>query len=312
MLPRLHAGGVKFIHGDIRNAEDFGGLPPVNLIIECSAEPSAQAGYDGNPRYLINTNLIGTINCLDFARARGSAMIFLSTSRVYSMIALNMLPLRRQADRLVLPAGESGVGWSERGGIAEDFPTSAPRSLYGTSKLASELLIAEYHAAYGLKTIVNRCGVLTGPWQMAKPDQGFFVLWAARHLYGGALGYTGFGGQGHQVRDVLHVADLFALLSRQIDDFDRHSGQTYNVGGGTGLSVSLAELTAICRARTGVRLTLGSDPATRPSDIPYFVTDAARVRQATGWSPRYALAAILDEVLDWLARYRAELEPVLG
>jgi CDP-paratose 2-epimerase len=310
-LPRLRAGGVDFVHGDIRNPEDLDGLSAADLLIECSAEPSVQAGYDGSSRYLINTNLLGTVNCLDYARRHGSAVIFLSTSRVYSIPALRGLPLRRTADRLVMMAGESGVGWSGRG-IAEDFPTRGPRSLYGASKLASELLVEEYHSAYGLRTIVNRCGVLTGPWQMGKVDQGFFVLWAARHLYGGALVYRGFGGAGHQVRDVLHVGDLFDLVSRQIGSFERHSGHTYNVGGGTALSVSLAELTGLCAARSDRRLVLGSDPATHPADIPYYVTDTKAVSEATGWLPTRSVEAILDEVFDWLARHRAELEPVLA
>jgi CDP-paratose 2-epimerase len=310
-LPRLRAGGVDFFHGDIRNPGDFDGLPAPDLMIECSAEPSVHAGYDGSARYLLDTNLFGTVNCLDYARRHGSAMIFLSTSRVYSIAALRELPLRRDGDRLALAPGESGTGWSGRG-IAEEFPTTGPRSLYGASKLASELLIEEYHAAFGLRTIVNRCGVLTGPWQMGKVDQGFFVLWAARHLYGGALAYTGFGGDGHQVRDVLHVVDLFDLICRQIDSFERHSGQTYNIGGGANVSVSLAELTELCAARTGIRLALGADATTRPADIPYYVTDTDRVQRQTGWSPTRSVPEILDEVVEWLARCRTELEPVLS
>jgi CDP-paratose 2-epimerase len=310
-LPRLREQGVSFLHGDIRNPEDFDNLPAVDLVIECSAEPSVHAGYDGNTRYLLNTNLLGTINCLDYVRHHSSAIIFLSTSRVYSIAALRALPLRRSGDRLTLPTAESGTGWSARG-IAEDFPKTGPRSLYGASKLASELLVEEYHAAFGLRTIINRCGVLTGPWQMGKVDQGFFVLWAARHLYGGVLTYIGFGGAGHQVRDVLHVTDLADLICRQIDTFDRHSGRTYNVGGGPGVSVSLAELTTLCAARTGRRLRVTSDPVTRPADIPHYVTDNGLVRTATGWAPVRSVESTLDEILEWLARYRAELEPVLG
>jgi CDP-paratose 2-epimerase len=306
-LPRLRERGVRFVHGDIRNPEDFDSLPAADLVIDCSAEPSAHAGYDGNPRYLLNTNLLGTINCLDYARRYSSAMIFLSTSRVYSIAALRALPLQQSDDRLVLPAGETGAGWSARG-IAEDFPTTGPRSLYGASKLASELLVEEYHAAFGFSTIINRCGVLTGPWQMGKVDQGFFVLWAARHLYGGVLAYSGFGGAGHQVRDVLHVVDLADLICRQIDAFDRHSGQTYNVGGGQEVSVSLAELTKLCAARTGRRLQIGGDPVTRPADIPYY----ALVSKATGWAPARSVETTLDEILEWLTRHRSELEPVLA
>jgi CDP-paratose 2-epimerase len=310
-LARLRAGGVDFIHGDIRNPEDVDGLPAADVLIECSAEPSVHSGYDGSARYLINTNLIGTFNCLEYARRHGTGVIFLSTSRVYSIASLRALPLQPDRDRLVLAPGARGAGWSARG-IGEDFPTIGARSLYGATKLASELLIEEYHAAYGLKTVVNRCGVLTGPWQMGKVDQGFFVLWAARHLYGGTLVYSGFGGAGRQVRDVLHIADLYELIQRQIDALDRHSGHTYNVGGGAEISVSLAELTELCAARTGTRLALGSEPATRAVDIPYYVTDNGKVVQATGWSPTRSVAAILDEVLEWLVTHRTEVEAVLG
>jgi CDP-paratose 2-epimerase len=310
-LPRLRAGGVGFVHGDIRNPQDLDELPAADLVIECSAEPSVHAGYAGSPRYLLDTNLFGTISCLDYARRYRSRLIFLSTSRVYSIAALRALPLQRTGRRFVLERAAQGPGWSEHG-IAENFPTTGPRSLYGASKLASELLIEEYNAAYGLEAIVNRCGVLTGPWQMGKVDQGFFVFWAARHVYGGALAYSGFGGGGHQVRDVLHIADLFDLICRQIDSFENYSGRTYNVGGGPALSVSLAELTALCAARTGRCLELGSDPATRPADIPYYVTDNTAVAEAAGWAPTRSVEAILDEVAEWLARYRAELEPVLA
>ena len=309
-LPRLREGGVSFVHGDIRNPEDLDNLPAADLLIECSAEPSVHAGYDGGARYLVNTNLTGTFNCLEYARRHGTAIVFLSTSRVYSIPALRALPLRVEGQRLALPAGEAGAGWSERG-IDEDFPTGAPRSLYGTTKLASELLIEEYNAAFGLRTIINRCGVITGPWQMGKVDQGFFVLWAACHLYGRLLRYTGFGGKGHQVRDVLHAADLFDLISLQTAALDQHAGHSYNVGGGIQTSISLAELTDLCRARTASRLEPGEDPTTRPADIPYYVTDHGAVTRATGWTPKRSVEMILEEVLEWLGRYRAAVEPVL-
>jgi len=309
-LPRLREGGVSFVHGDIRNPEDLDSLPAADLLIECSAEPSVHAGYDGGARYLVNTNLTGTFNCLEYARRHETAIVFLSTSRVYSIPALRGLPLRVEGQRLALPAGEAGAGWSERG-VAEDFPIGAPRSLYGTTKLASELLIEEYNAAFGLRTIINRCGVITGPWQMGKVDQGFFVLWAACHLYGRPLRYTGFGGKGHQVRDVLHVADLFDLISLQTAGLDQHAGRSYNVGGGIRTSVSLAELTDLCRARTASRLEPGEDPTTRPADIPYYVTDHGAVTRATGWTPKRSVEMILEEVVEWLGRYRATVEPVL-
>ena len=310
-LARLRAGGVTFVHGDIRNLEDLDSLPPADLLIECSAETSVHAGGRGDARYLVNTNLVGTFNALEYARRHGALLIFLSTSRVYSIAALRALSLKLEGKRLTITPGCSGKGWSGRG-ITEEFSINGSRSLYGATKLASELLIEEYNSAFGVRTIVNRCGVIAGPWQMGKVDQGFFVLWAARHLYNGPLAYSGFGGEGHQVRDVLHIADLFELVSLQSDQIDQHSGRVYNVGGGPACSVSLAELTELCAARTRNPLALKSDPATRPADIPYYVTDTNVVTRATGWSPSRTIETTLDEVLEWLGRYRAELEPLLA
>ena len=310
-LSRLRAAGVCFIHGDIRNTEDLDSLAAADFVLECSAEPSVHAGYRGDIRYAVNTNLLGTLNCLEWARRHDAAMIFFSTSRVYSIRALRELPLRVEGNHFALTAGESGPGWSQNG-ISHNFSTRGPRSLYGATKLASELLIEEYHAGFGLKAIVNRCGVITGPWQMGKVDQGFFVLWAARHLYGGQLAYLGFGGNGYQVRDVLHVADLFDLVCRQIGDFNRYSGRTFNVGGGRAASISLSELTKLCTDRTGTRLAIGSEPETHPVDIPLYITDNSTVTEATGWLPRHSATSILDDVIDWLIRHRVVLEPVLA
>ncbi len=308
-LPRLAGGGVEFVRGDVRRAEDLEALGPADLLIDCAAEPSVKAGYDGGARELIDINLGGTLNCLEFARARGARLVFLSTSRVYPIPELRALPLKEGNERLFLPAGASGTGWSEEG-ITTAFPQGASRSLYGATKLASELFVQEYVSTYGLQAVVNRCGVLAGRWQMGKVDQGFFALWAARHLYGGTLSYQGFGGKGLQVRDVLHPEDLHDLLSIQLSDLSRHSGTAYNVGGGAANAVSLLELSRLCAERTGEALPLGSDPETHPADIPWYVTDNAGITAATGWAPKRSLTDILDEVFSWLRAERALLEPV--
>jgi CDP-paratose 2-epimerase len=309
-LRRLGAGGVEFRHGDVRNPEDLADAGKVDLLIECSAEPSVQAGLSGGERYILNTNLIGTINCLDHARRHDAAVVFLSTSRVYPITALRSLPLEATKTRFVIPESKQGQGWSARG-IAEDFSLTGNRSLYGASKLCSELIIAEYVALYGMPAVVNRCAVLTGAWQMGKVDQGFVVLWAARHLFGGALSYNGFGGAGLQVRDALHVRDLYRLIRDQIDAIESHSGQVYNVGGGAGCSVSLAELTEECARRAGRQLTIASRPETDPVDIPFYVTDNTAVASATGWRPEISLDEMLDDIFEWLREHRKQVEAIL-
>ncbi len=310
-LARLKAHDVRFVHGDIRSVDDLADAGAFDLLLECSAEPSVHAGYAGSPSYVLQTNLGGTINCLEAARRHRADVIFLSTSRVYPIAGLRALPLERRGLRLDIPAHASGPGWSAEG-LTTEFPLKGHRTMYGATKLASELLIEEYRAMYGLRTIVNRCGVISGPWQMGKVDQGFVVLWASRHVYGGPLSYTGFGGEGLQVRDVLHVADLYDLIRIQIADMDRQSGSVHNVGGGRGRSVSLAELTAMCRERTRESISIGPQPRTNDADVPYYVTDNRAVTAATGWSPARSLDMVLDDVLTWLRQERSTVESVLG
>ena len=136
-LTRLVRAGVRFVHGDIRSPEDLLVLLPEapGLIIECSAEPSAQAGYGGSPEYVIRTNLVGCFHCLELARYARADVIFISTSRVYPFEALNNLPFVEEETRFILAAEQTTVGASAAG-ISEAFPLTGARSLYGMTKLA--------------------------------------------------------------------------------------------------------------------------------------------------------------------------------
>jgi CDP-paratose 2-epimerase len=309
-IDRLRNSNIEFVHGDVRCTDDLAAVGGFDLLLECSAEPSAHAGYEHSAAYVVQTNLVGTFHCLEAARMHHADVVFLSTSRVYPIDGLRGLPLERRADRFEIPEGASGPGWSAKG-IASDFPLTGHRSLYGATKLASELLVEEYRAMNGLRTVINRCGVIAGPWQMGKVDQGFIVLWAARHLFGGQLSYAGFGGEGLQVRDVLHVADLCDLIRLQIVDLPRYDGGIFNVGGGHERSVSLRELTEMCRERAGRSIPIESNPATKAADVPYYTTDNSRTAAASGWTPRRGLGDVLDDVFAWLREYRATLSPIL-
>ncbi|MEO5330400.1 MAG: NAD-dependent epimerase/dehydratase family protein [Magnetococcus sp. YQC-5] len=310
-IHRLVTAGIEFFHGDIRSADDLAAVGPFDLLLDCSAEPSVHAGYNESPMYVIQTNLLGTVHCLEAARRHQADIVFLSSSRVYSIPALRDLPLQQQQDRLVIPESCSGPGWSSMG-LTRQFPCTGYRSMYGATKLSSEMLIEEYGAMYGLRAIINRCGVLTGPWQMGKVDQGFVVLWLARHFYGGSLAYMGFGGQGHQVRDILHVSDLYRLLTLQLMTIDQIHGVTYNVGGGPGGSVSLCELTRICQKITGNTIEIQQKPVTTPADIPYYVTDNTHITLETGWKPEYTTERILEEIFVWLTEHKTQLKPILS
>ncbi|RLB30551.1 MAG: 3-beta hydroxysteroid dehydrogenase, partial [Deltaproteobacteria bacterium] len=210
------------------------------------------------------------------------------------------------------PAEDQVVPGVSRDGFSEGLPMDGARSLYGATKLCSEILIQEYVDAYGLQAVINRCGVITGPWQMGKVDQGFVVLWMARHLWGGELSYIGFGGKGKQVRDILHVEDLYDLVAYQLDHMEDLSGSVFNVGGGPDRSISLLELTGMCRRLTGNEISIQSQAQDRAADIPYYVSDCRKVREATGWRPKRDLERILADTLAWLRENEKDLRPLLG
>ena len=310
-LPRLAAAGVRFVHGDIRSPEDLESLPETpDLIIECSAEPSAQAGYGGSPEYLIQTNLTGCFRCLELARKTGADFLFLSTSRVYPVEALNNLAFREDETRFTLLDGQSVPGASAEG-IGEDFPLHGARSLYGMTKLAAEYMVAEYAGAYGFRAAILRCGVIAGPWQMGKTDQGVVSLWVAAHHFKRNLNYIGFGGAGKQVRDMLHIDDFCDLVVHQIRNLGRYSGTLFNAGGGRSINLSLCEMTELCAKITGNRIALGSVPENRTADVRIFLTDQRRLTEFDGWRPRRGAEQILAGIHDWICTEEALVKRVL-
>lgn len=309
-LARLAENNIEFVRADVRNPDDLA-FPniPFDLILECSAEPSVLAGYDVGPTYLIDTNLNGTVNCLEVARRTKADFVFMSTSRVYPIAALESLAVREDATRYTLTTEQKLPGASAAG-IAEDFPLAGARSLYGATKLCSELIIEEYADMYGLRFAINRCGVITGPWQMGKVDQGVFALWMGKHYFDRPLQYIGYGGTGKQVRDFVSIQDLGDLLQTQLDRFDALPQRLYNVGGGLASSLSLLETTALCEEITGNHVEIARIAENRPLDVKIYVTDNARVQRDMGWAPAKSPRETLSDIFAWIHDNEALVAPL--
>ena len=240
----------------------------------------------------------------------GGAAAVLSTSRVYPIAHLSSLHYTESDTRFQLDAVQNLPGCS-RDGISEAFPLDGARSFYGMTKLAGEALIHEYVFSYGTRALINRCGVLAGPGQMGKVDQGVVTLWAARHVYERPLTYTGFGGHGKQVRDILHVDDLFELVDRQMQTPDVWDGRIYNVGGGTRCSASLRELTTLCQEISGKKVPIDGRPETSAVDIPIYETDNGKVTAELAWTPTRGVPETMDEIVRWIVEHRDALRTIL-
>jgi CDP-paratose 2-epimerase len=309
-LSRLRDAGVTFIHGDVRELGDLMAVPPIDALVECSAEPSVLAGYGTGADYVVRTNLLGGYHCLELARRDDALFLFLSTSRVYPVEALNRVRLTETETRFEL-APDQGLHGVSEAGISEALPLDGARTLYGTTKLAGELLAAEYADAFGLRTVIDRCGVIAGPWQMGKVDQGVFAHWLLSHHFGRPLQYIGYGGQGKQVRDLLSIADLVELIDDQLRRPDVWTGFNGNVGGGRDCSLSLLEATELCRELTGNEVRIEGTSEARPGDVPLYISDCARLFERTDWRPRQTPREILADIQTWIEENEPALKAAL-
>ena len=193
---------------DITNFKKISQLKKFDLVIDCCAEPSVEASRTAIDR-VISTNFLGTLNILKKIQKDSSKIIFISTSRVYPVDKIKRLFKNNNFKRDL----------RIKTLINEDFSISGPKTIYGLTKLSSEMLIEEFSYIYGIKYLINRCGVISGPLQFGKQDQGFVSLWIWKHILKLDLKYIGYGGHGNQVRDVLHIDDLCDLILLQIKSF---------------------------------------------------------------------------------------------
>jgi CDP-paratose 2-epimerase len=295
-LKILNKKKIKNYNLDITNYLKISKLPKFHLIIDCCAEAAVELSKNNFDK-VINTNLIGTINILKKAKKDKSKIIFLSSSRVYPIKEMNNI-IKQKYLKKKIPIKKM---------FNEKSKIDGPKTIYGLTKLASEMFIEEFSYAFGLKYIINRCGVISGPLQFGKQDQGFVSLWIWRHMMKKKLSYIGYGGMGHQVRDVLHIYDLCDLINKQIKKIKSINNILFTVGGSKKSNVSLNELTKICEKITNNNLKISKIPKTSIYDIPYFITKNNKVSKTYNWKPKKNIFDIVRDTYTWLKNNKSNL-----
>ena len=298
---KLKTLGIKFFHGDIRDPNDLRMLPDADWVIDAAALPSILAGTDGGGASynLMQNNLYGTVNLLEYCRERTAGFNMISTSRVYAIKPLADLPLNKTENAYVPDFQKINIEGLGNQGIRESFSTESPISLYGASKLASEKLALEYAETFRLPLRVNRCGVMAGAGQFGQASQGIFAFWIHSHERKRPLKYIGFDGTGSQVRDMLHPCDLAHLISLQIQTGeDNRRPVLANVSGGIESAISLAQLTEWCDERFG-KHEISVDANPRPYDLPWVVLDSSLVQSNWNWTPEWNRDRILTEIAEF-------------
>jgi CDP-paratose 2-epimerase len=281
---------------NIENYNQISKLPKFDIIIDCCAEASVEVSKNKIDQ-VINTNLIGTINILKKVKKDNSKLIFLSSSRVYPIREINKIINKKVLNKSLVIEKM----------LNENSKTNGPKTIYGVTKFASEMFIEEFAYAFKIKYIINRCGVISGPLQFGKQDQGFISLWIWRHIMKKKLSYIGYGGTGNQVRDVLHIYDLCDLIYLQIKKNKSINNSLFTVGGSKISNTSLKNLTTMCQDITGKKLLITKIKKTSIYDIPYFITDNSKVTRIYRWKPKRNIKSIVKDTHDWLQNNKANL-----
>tara|TARA_B100000780_G_C21039923_1_gene417260 strand:- start:17 stop:1045 length:1029 start_codon:yes stop_codon:yes gene_type:complete len=286
---RLKKDIIKNYKIDILDYKKITKLPKFDLIIDCCAEPAIEMSSK-DPDRVINTNLIGTFNILKKCVRDNAKIIFLSTSRVYSIESLRDLIKKQNIKKKIKLKFK----------INEEFSTFLPKSLYGFTKFCSEELIKEFNFSNNIDYIINRFGVISGPWQFGKQDQGFVSLWVNRYINKKNLSYIGFGGHGNQIRDVIHVDDVCEIIFKQIKKISIIKNKLFNIGGGPENSISLKDLSKICQTTTGNTIKFKKIKFTSIYDIPYYISDNRKVKKFYNWKPKKNIKTLVEDVYDWM------------
>lgn len=283
------AGGdrLDFFEADVRDKEAVArAARGVDEIYHLAAQVAVTTSVD-DPREDLEVNVVGTFNVLEAARAarRPPFVLFTSTNKVYG--SLEGVPVVRQGERYV--AADPAFA-----GVREDEPLDF-HSPYGCSKGAADQYVRDYARIYSIPTTVFRMSCIAGPRQFGTEDQG----WVAHFLYCALEGkpITIFG-DGYQVRDVLHVADLIDAMEAAYMHRERAAGQVYNVGGGMKRAVSIAEMLHAIEITTGARPELRFSE-TRPGDQPLYISDTGLLTAHTGWQATRSCSQILESIRDF-------------
>ena len=265
-----------------------------DFIIDCSAEPAVEISRKKVVK-VIESNFLSTLNILEKSKEDNSKIIFISSSRVYPIkISFGKFKKYKKFKK--------HFPYSEKADFSEQ------KSIYGFTKYSSEKLIEEYNLSNNVKYIINRCGLISGPGQYGKVEQGLISLWMWRHLNKINVTYLGHGGKGDQLRDVLFIEDFCKLILKQLKSYKLFENKLFCVGGGKRNVIKLKQLTKMCKTITNNKVKVLQKSKTSIYDIPYYVTSLKKIKKLCGWEPKVDLNKGLKEIYNWMILNRHKIK----
>lgn len=226
-------------------------------------------------------NAEGTFNVAKTAYENNIPFIYTSTNKVFGD-NVNKIPIKELKTRYDFSGELAGKG------ISEDFPIDAKHHTpYGCSKLTGDVYTREFGG------IVNRCSCMYGENQFGIVDQGWVSYFVQQKLLGKEL--TIFG-NGKQVRDLLYIDDVIALLElegqRLLEKDETLKGEVFNIGGGFQKTISLLEL---CE-KLAISPKFGE---WRPSDQKVFYCNVSKAKKILNWEPKVSVEEGIERIVNW-------------
>ena len=266
-----------------------------DAVVHTAAQPShdraASIPFDD-----FDTNAVGTLNLLEAVRRTSTSIPFvhMSTNKVYGD-APNSLRLEEQATRWEYSDERYKTG------IAEDFTIDQSKhSLFGASKVASDVMVQEYGRYFGMPTCCLRGGCLTGPNHTGVELHGFLSYLSKCNLE--EREYVVFGYQGKQVRDNIHAHDVAHFMWAFIQN--PRCGEVYNLGGGKANSCSIIEAFKMVERHSGKAMKWRYSPQNREGDHICYYSDLRKMRaHYPGWDITISLDETIRQIVDsWTKR----------
>ena len=290
--------GYRHVEADIRDVEAMSRIfqyygSSIVGVIHTAAQPSHDwAARDPVMDFTVNAN--GTLVLLEMTRqyCPEAVFIFTSTNKVYGdkPNSLPLVELESRWDLLDHTYAQHGIDES----MSID---QSKHSLFGTSKLAADVMVQEYGRYFSLNTGVFRGGCLTGPAHSGTQLHGFLAYLAKCAVL--SRPYTVFGYKGKQVRDNIHSHDLVQMFWH----FFRNPrvGEVYNVGGSRHSNCSMLEAIRLCEELTGKEMKISYTEENRIGDHIWWISDVRKFQSHyTNWGYNFDIRKILTEIINVL------------
>jgi CDP-paratose 2-epimerase len=239
-------------------------------------------------------NARGTLNLLEALRSMDTPppLLFTSSNKVYGDLS-DVKIQRRDARCEPMDARIRKYGFSEERPLQFHSP-------YGCSKGAAGQYVLDYARTFDLPAVVFHMSCIYGPHQFGNEDQGWIAHFLIRALEQSPITIYG---DGRQVRDVLFVEDLVNAFLLAQENITTLSGQSFNIGGGPGNTISLLEIIQLIAELNEAKPRIHFDEW-RSADQEYYVSDIRKFSKATGWHPRVKVKEGVEKLFQWLTHER--------